>query len=71
MKAKSQFLAPGAGIAGVAKLIESRTPCRDAKVVRPYPVSSPLHLTALATKSEDCTTASQHHLAIIATNIVS
>ena len=36
-----------------ADLIESATPCHDAHVVGPYRLSNPLHLTVLATKSED------------------
>ena len=43
-----------------ADLIESATPCHDAQVVRSYRGSSPLHLTVLASKSEDYITAPQH-----------
>ena len=41
-------------------LIESGTPCHDARVMRPYCVSNPRRLTVLAAKLEDYTTAPQH-----------
>ena len=43
-----------------ADLIESATPCHDARVVGPYRDSNPLRLTILAAMSEDYTTAPQH-----------
>ena len=43
-----------------ADLMESATPCHDAQVVGSYRVSNPFHVTVLAAKSEDYTTASQH-----------
>ena len=43
-----------------ADLIESATPCHDARVVGPYRDSNPLRLTVLAAMSEDYTTAPQH-----------
>ena len=45
-----------------ADLIESATPCHDAKLVGSYRVSNPLHLTILASKAQDYTTAPQHLL---------
>ena len=41
-------------------LIESATPCHDARVVGLYRDSNPLRLTILAAMSEDYTTAPQH-----------
>ena len=43
-----------------ADLIESATPCHDAKVVGPYRDSNPLRLIVLAAMPEDYTTAPQH-----------
>ena len=42
-----------------AAYIESATPCHDAQVVGSYRVSNPLRLIILASKSEDCITATQ------------
>ena len=36
------------------------TPSHDTQVMGPYQVSSPLHQTSLAAKSEDYTTEPQH-----------
>ena len=41
-------------------LIEFASPYHDAQMVGPYRVSNPLHLTVLAVKSNDYTTAPQH-----------
>ena len=41
-----------------ADLMESVTPCHDAQVAGLYRDSNPFHLTVLASKSEDYTTAS-------------
>ena len=52
-----------------ADLIEFMIPCRDAQVVGSYLVSNPLHLTVLASKSEDYTTVPQHLHAVTSQKI--
>ena len=61
VKMKLHFQAPGTrDCRNIADLIEPMTPCNKTQVGGCYAVSSPLHLTVPAAKSENHVTAPQH-----------